>query len=101
MISVALVPLIYPVMDFSNIKNEITHINGRIDGLTKFASATIQPPLKVIEFNATSKIEDNSTQNISQENNAISYDVTRLGELQAFHDNLFNDLDRLLFSQIM
>ena len=48
-----------------------------------------------------SKTSDNSTQNTSQESNSISYDVTRLTELQAFHDNLFNDLDRLLFSQIM
>ena len=48
-----------------------------------------------------SRTSDNSSQNTSQESNAISYDVTRLTELQAFHDNLFNDLDRLLFSQIM
>ena len=48
-----------------------------------------------------SRTSDNSTQNTNQESNAISYDVTRLTELQAFHDNLFNDLDRLLFSQIM
>ena len=48
-----------------------------------------------------SKTSDNSTQNTNQESNAISYDVARLSELQAFHDNLFNDLDKLLFSQIM
>ena len=48
-----------------------------------------------------SKTSDNSTQNTTGKSNAISYDVTRLGELQAFHDNLFNELDRLLFSQIM
>ena len=48
-----------------------------------------------------SKTSDASSQNTKQESNAISYDVTRLGELQAFHDNLFNELDRLLFSQIM
>ena len=48
-----------------------------------------------------SKTSDNSTQNTNQESNSISYDVRRLTELQAFHDNLFNDLDRLLFSQIM
>ena len=48
-----------------------------------------------------SRTSDASSQNTNQESNAISYDVTRLGELQAFHDNLFNDLDRLLFSQIM
>ena len=48
-----------------------------------------------------SRTSDNSTQNTTGENNSISYDVTRLGELQAFHDNLFNELDRMLFSQIM
>lgn len=47
--------------DITNIKNDITNINNRIDDLTTFAAATIQPPLKVIEFNATSKITDNST----------------------------------------
>ena len=48
-----------------------------------------------------SRTSDNSTQNTNQENNSISYDVRRLTELQAFHDNLFNELDRMLFSQIM
>ena len=48
-----------------------------------------------------SRTSDSSSQNTKQESNAISYDVTRLGELQAFHDNLFNELDRMLFSQIM
>ena len=43
----------------------------------------------------------NSTQNSSQQSNAISYEVGRLAELQAYHDDLFNDLDKLLFSQIM
>lgn len=47
--------------DITNIKNDITNINNRINDLTTFAAATIQPPLKVIEFNATSKISDNST----------------------------------------
>lgn len=47
--------------DITNIKNNITNINNRIDDLTTFAAATIQPPLKVIEFNATSKISDNGT----------------------------------------
>lgn len=45
--------------DITNIKNEITNINNRIDDLTTFAAATIQQPLKVIEFNATSKLTDN------------------------------------------
>ena len=48
-----------------------------------------------------SRTSDTSTQDTLQESEAISYDVTRLSELQAFHDNLFNDLDRMLFSQIM
>ena len=48
-----------------------------------------------------SRTSDSSSQNTNQESNAISYDVTRLTELQAFHDNLFNELDRMLFSQIM
>ena len=43
----------------------------------------------------------NNTQNTTQESNSVSYDVARLTELQAYHDNLFNTLDRLLFSQIM
>ena len=47
-----------------------------------------------------SRTSDNSTQDTLQESETISYDVTRLTELQAFHDNLFNDLDRMLFSQI-
>lgn len=45
--------------DITNIKNDITNINNRIDDLTTFAAATIQPPLKVIEFNPTSKLTDN------------------------------------------
>ena len=47
-----------------------------------------------------SRTSDTSTQDTLQESEAISYDVARLSELQAFHDNLFNDLDRMLFSQI-
>lgn len=47
-----------------------------------------------------SRTSDTSTQDTLQESEAISYDVTRLTELQAFHDNLFNELDRMLFSQI-
>lgn len=48
-----------------------------------------------------SRASNNTTQNTSQESNLISYDVGRLKELQTFHDDLFNDLDKLLFSQIM
>lgn len=43
----------------------------------------------------------NNTQNTTQQSEAISYEVGRLFELQDYHDDLFNDLDRLLFSQIM
>lgn len=43
----------------------------------------------------------NNTQDTAQQSEAISYEVGRLFELQAYHDDLFNDLDRLLFSQIM
>ena len=43
----------------------------------------------------------NNTQNTTQQSVAISYEAGRLAELQAYHDELFNDLDRLLFSQIM
>ena len=48
-----------------------------------------------------SRTSDTTTQDTLQESEAISYDVRRLTELQAFHDNLFNELDRMLFSQIM
>lgn len=48
-----------------------------------------------------SRASNTNTQNTSQESDAISYDVARLSELQAYHDDLFNDLDKLLFSQIM
>ena len=47
-----------------------------------------------------SRTSDTSTQDTLQESEAISFDVTRLTDLQAFHDNLFNDLDKMLFSQI-
>ena len=47
-----------------------------------------------------SRTSDATSQNTTQENNSISFDVTRLTDLQAFHDNLFNDLDKMLFSQI-
>ena len=48
-----------------------------------------------------SRASNTSSQDTAQESESISYDVRRLTELQAFHDNLFNDLDRMLFSQIM
>ena len=43
----------------------------------------------------------NNTQNTTQESSSISYEAGRLKELQAYHDDLFNDLDRLLFSQML
>ena len=51
--------------------------------------------------NNTNTQPTNNTQNTTQQSEAISYEVGRLGELQAYHDDLFNNLDRLLFSQIM
>lgn len=48
-----------------------------------------------------SRSSNTTTQDTLQESDAISYDVGRLSELQAYHDDLFNDLDKLLFSQIM
>lgn len=48
-----------------------------------------------------SRSSNTNTQNTTQESDTISYEVGRLSELQAYHDDLFNDLDKLLFSQIM
>ena len=48
-----------------------------------------------------SRATNTNTQNTSQESDEISYEVGRLFELQSYHDDLFNDLDKLLFSQIM
>ena len=48
-----------------------------------------------------SRATNTTNQNTTQTNDTISYDVARLSELQAYHDDLFNDLDRILFSQIM
>lgn len=48
-----------------------------------------------------SRSSNSTTQDTLQESDAISYEVVRLSELQAYHDDLFNDLDKLLFSQIM
>lgn len=42
-----------------------------------------------------------SNQNTNQTNDTTSFEVSRLAELQAYHDDLFNDLDRLLFSQVL
>lgn len=42
-----------------------------------------------------------SNQNTNQTSDTNSFEVGRLKELQAYHDDLFNDLDRLLFSQVL
>lgn len=51
--------------------------------------------------NNTNTQTTNNTQNTTQQSEAISYEVGRLSELQAYHDDLFNDLDKLLFSQVL
>lgn len=48
-----------------------------------------------------SKASNTTTQNTTQTSDAMSFEIGRLSELQAYHDDLFNDLDNLLFSQIM
>ena len=48
-----------------------------------------------------SRASNTTTQNTTQTSDATSFEIGRLAELQAYHDNLFNDLDRMLFSQIM
>lgn len=48
-----------------------------------------------------SRSSNSTTQDTLQESDAISYEVGRLSELQSYHDDLFNDLDKLLFSQFM
>ena len=48
-----------------------------------------------------SKATNTSNQDTTQTSNNITYDVARLSELQAYHDSVFRDLDRLLFSQML
>ena len=48
-----------------------------------------------------SRASNTTTQDTTQTNDTITYDVARLSELQAYHDDLFYDLDRLLFSQML
>lgn len=48
-----------------------------------------------------SRASNTTTQDTTQTNDTITYDVARLSELQTYHDSLFNDLDRLLFSQML
>lgn len=48
-----------------------------------------------------SRASNTTTQDTLQESNTMDYDVGRLYELQSYHDDLFIDLDRMLFSQIL
>ena len=48
-----------------------------------------------------SRASNTTTQDTTQTSDTITYDIARLSELQAYHDSLFNDLDRLLFSQML
>ena len=48
-----------------------------------------------------SKATNTSNQDTTQTSDNITYDVARLSELQAYHDSVFRDLDRLLFSQML
>ena len=48
-----------------------------------------------------SRANNNTTQDTYQTSESTTYDVARLSELQAYHDDLFKDLDRLLFSQML
>ena len=48
-----------------------------------------------------SRSSNSATQDTSQTSDTISYDVARLTELQDYHNRLFTDLDRLLFSQML
>lgn len=48
-----------------------------------------------------SRSNNTTTQNTTQTSDATSFEIGRLSELQAYHDDLFSDLDRLLFSQVL
>ena len=48
-----------------------------------------------------SRATNTNTQDTTQTNDTITYDIDRLYALQSYHDILFNDLDRLLFSQML
>lgn len=48
-----------------------------------------------------SRATNNTTQNTTQTSDSTSFEIGRLAELQAYHNDLFNDLDRLLFSQML
>ena len=48
-----------------------------------------------------SKATNKTYQGTNQSNEEISFDMDRLSKFKDFHDNLFNELDRLLFSQML
>lgn len=48
-----------------------------------------------------SRASNTTTQNTNQTSDTNSFEIGRLTELRAYHDALFNDLDRLLFSQML
>lgn len=48
-----------------------------------------------------SRATNTNTQNTTQTSDAMSFEIGRLSELQSYHDSLFNDLDILLFSQML
>ena len=48
-----------------------------------------------------SRSSNTTTQDTTQTSDNTSFEIGRLTELQAYHDDLFSDLDRLLFSQVL
>ena len=48
-----------------------------------------------------SKATNTVSQGTNQSNEEISYDIDKLSKLKDFHDEVFNELDRLLFSQML
>lgn len=48
-----------------------------------------------------SRANNTTAQNTTQTSDASSFEIGRLSDLQAYHDDLFDDLDRLLFSQVL
>lgn len=47
-----------------------------------------------------SRATNTTSQETTQTNDTITYDIARLVELKAYHDDLFKDLDTQLFSQL-
>lgn len=48
-----------------------------------------------------SKANNTTSQDTTQTSDTITYDIARLTELKALHDDIFKDLDTQLFSQIL